>query len=548
MRPVRARLQRIVFVSLIAVLAAHSRPVAASTPHLKSSMGQGKAQLKPIVALQSIRARDAGAAAEIFFENIGLSGAETGADDLEVTLRFDGPLDGAQTEKLAVSLPRWIAYATPGYDSLLIRTKKKAAFAVTREGTGVVVRIAWAADPGSAARENMQRLRYLTMTGETAKARALISDLRRLSPDPARLDRAEAELRIAERDLRGGLALYDQLASANPDDIGLRRSVAELRSQLSDVIEANLSRQSVEDGDTQTRAMLRGRAEVGPNSALRAEIETVTLSDDTVLRSDGAIIAFDETKARLRASYDVESNRGVIWSSVLHGAAHGVGLGGEIVWRGANREFALRSAYQEPFFGFVESIANDGSRSYVEASLQLRGSRAWSAGATIGYNIYDLNGVDEAATSAALDVFARYETPELEGATLVFAYALDAEYVGSVALRTDAFDVAFTPLPISDREVHSLGLGLNAGWDNGLTLDAMAGYSYDRYAEGGFFARASIDYALNDAWRAYMNASYAEVNARGTGGGAVTSGSLGLTYRFGAPGAAFGVAKQGNGS
>jgi hypothetical protein len=75
----------------------------------------------------------------------------------------------------------------------------------------------------------------------------------------------------------------------------------------------------------------------------------------------------------------------------------------------------------------------------------------------------------------------------------------------------------------------------------------MAGYAYDRYAEGGAFARASLTYDVTDHWRAFANAAYTQVNARGTGGGAVTAGALGLTYLFGGPGQVLKSASQGYG-
>ena len=532
----------------LACAATMARPVWATTPELRSSAPNGQSKLIKVPAAQSITARDIGAAAEVSFVNIGTTGAETGADGLETTLRFDGPLDGQAAEKIASLLPRWIAYATPGYDSLLIRTRRKAAFGVTRNDEGFVLRISWAADPGDVARDNLQRLRLLTMTGETTRARAILNDLRRLKTDANTLDRAEAELLVAERDRRAALRKYEELESANPGDLGLRRSASSLRRDLSDYVETEVLRQSVEDGDVQTRVALRGRADIGPASSMSAEISTVHLDDDIALRSDGTIIAYDGAKTKLRASYDVDSGGGVAWSAILYAGAPGMGAGGEIGWRRASHELVLRASYNEPFFSFVESIVNDGVRHQVEASLLLRGARHWSAGATAAYNRYDLNNVDSAATTLAIDGFARYETPLDDRVTLIFSYALDAEYVGSVAVRTDALSAAFQPLPLSDREVHSLGVGLYAEWERGFSADAIVGYSYDRYAEGGAFARANLNYDVSDRWRAFANASYAQVNSRGTGGGAVTAGGVGLTYRFGGPGAVFRDANAGAGS
>jgi hypothetical protein len=80
-----------------------------------------------------------------------------------------------------------------------------------------------------------------------------------------------------------------------------------------------------------------------------------------------------------------------------------------------------------------------------------------------------------------------------------------------------------------------------------VTLNAAAGYSFDRFADGGLFVRAEMDYDITPAWVISASAAYAEINSRGTGGGAVTSAGVALRYRTSAPGTFGDTLKSGSG-
>jgi hypothetical protein len=501
--------------------------------------------LVPVKAPQSATVRATGAAATIAFANVGLVRAEPSADELEVTLRFDGAFDAKLADQIAAALPGWIAFATPGYDSLLIRTAKKAAFSVQASATGFDLRIAWAADPDAVIRHNAQTLRTLTAKGETVRARAMLSEMRRTAAPRSQMDRAEAELLIAERDPRAALRLYERISAAEPEDTGLRRQIVSLRHDLSDWIEAGVTHQSVKDGDDQTRYALRGRMGLTANSSAEIEFETVALTDDAVQRTDGTIGPADVSPVRLRAGLETDEGAGFLWGATLHLGDAGLGAGASAEWRGARQDLVLRAAYREPYFGLVESIADAGVRDSVEAIWRLRRGQFWRAELGLRYARYGLDGVDDAATAFGVQAGAAYDVPLGEDAFLTFAYGLDAEYVDSVAVLTDAFGATFMPLALIDREVHSLSLGVTTALTDALTAEALAGYAYDRYAEGGLFARAELAYDVSPAWAVAATASYAEVNARGTGGGAVTAAGLALRYRTGGPGSLWRPSKEG---
>jgi hypothetical protein len=520
----------------------------AETPRLKPSLATAGKELIPVKAPQTARTRATGAAATITFSNIGLDRAEPSNDDLEVILRFDGPFDPKLADQITNALPEWIAFATPGYDSLLIRTKKKAAFSVDASPAGFDLRFAWAADPDAALRHNAQTLRTLTASGETHRARAMLQDMRRTSAPPAQLDRAEAELQLAERNPRRALQIYEHLASQEPDDAGLRKSIDALEYDLSDWVEAGLLHQSVKDGDTQTRYGLRGLAAISSHSSAEIEIETVALSDDAVLRTDGSIGPVDANPVRLRAALETDEGSGFLWTAAIHVGEPGLGVAAAAEWRGARQDVTLRASYNEPFFGFVEAIAGAGARDAIEATWRLRGAQHWRTELGARYVRYGLDGVEDAATALGVQAFAAYDIPVTDETIVTLGYGLDAEYVDSIAIVTDAFGTLFAPLPLLDREVHSLSAGIVAPVTAHVAFNAVAGYAYDRYAEGGIFARAGFDIDLTPAWALAAAASYAEINSRGTGGGAVSSAGLTLRYRTGGPGTMFGKAKRGGGA
>jgi hypothetical protein len=216
-------------------------------------------------------------------------------------------------------------------------------------------------------------------------------------------------------------------------------------------------------------------------------------------------------------------------------------------WRGARQDFALRASYNEPYFGFVEAIASAGTRDTAEAAWRIRGAQHWRSELSARYARYSLDGIDGAATAFGVQASTIYDIPVTDETIVTLGYGLDAEYADKLASIADAFGALFAPLPLLDREVHSISAGIAAQLTPEVAFNTVAGYSYDRYAEGGVFARAELDIDITPVWELAAAASYAEVNSRGTGGGAVSSAGLTLRYRTGGPGTMFGKSKRGGG-
>jgi hypothetical protein len=516
----------LVLLSAIAGLSGWSGTSAAAV--LKGSLD---APANPAPSPQRVSAAATQAAAQIAFEGVKLLVAEPGGDEREVTLRFAQPLDARAVETLPQALPDWIEFATPGYDSLLIRTRKKAAYSVEQTPGGFVLRLAWTADAEELRGRNVQQLRYLTAAGETERARAVLADLRKARYDAKILDRAEADLLIVERDPRAAMAVYDRLAAAEPGDENVLAARAALRRTLGPEVGAALQIQQIEDGDRQTIATLRGRTGITPRTTLTAELRLNDLSDGAVLRPDGAIVAVSAIRQRLEAGVEVDEGGGQVWTPLLFASGAGPGVGLRYELRGPHGETILRAAINEPYWGAVEAVAFDGARDSVEAALRWRSRGPWYADLGLRLSRYRLDADANVAQTAALEAGVRYEHKPGGGLTYIFSYALDAEYVLDLETRTTGLGALYNPLPLADREVHMLTAGLFADLSEAFAIEGAAGYAYDRFGEGGIFARAGLIYQPDPLWRMSANASYAEVTSRGSGsgGGALVAAGVEVT-------------------
>jgi hypothetical protein len=486
---------------------------------------------------QSLTVDSSPGAVKISFTNVQLLRAEPGPSNLEVVLRFSGPIDAKIAEGLDKALPDWIEYATPGYDSLLIRTKKKAAFGAESAANGFVLRISWAAgepDP----RYMLLKSRYLMESGDTIEARKVLRGLKRddaIAPD---LEKAEGDIAFAERDPRAAIRRYERAIALRPTDDGLREAKDNVVREITDRATGEVRTQSVKGGDTQTVTQLGLRASFSESDRIETQLHLVYLKDDVVQRSTGAISAFEGSRLRLNATYFSDLGGGDEWGATLFAAQATIGVGAEYAWRSAAQQLEFKLAYRESYWDFVEGIADRGTRDSAQASWSGNARKAWFANVALRLNRFGIDGRDDVGRSVSAQVGLEYRTKLSKAGMLTLRYGIDAEYVGDVALWSDGLGGFFSPLPLTDREIHSVALGLFYRADDSITLEGAGGYAHDRFGGGGFFGRAALGYEVTDALHFAANASYSQVSSRGIAdaGGAVSSASLSLTYAFPAPG------------
>jgi len=154
--------------------------------------------------------------------------------------------------------------------------------------------------------------------------------------------------------------------------------------------------------------------------------------------------------------------------------------------------------YRRPFWEFIESIVDAGTRDRLEASREQRLTsklNGWIIGAL---NRYRLDGGDHVASSGSLNAGLDYVLAKKP--LLGLQYGFDGEYRSTIETRRDPSGIPYFPIPLYSREVHSLNLHLGADIGRRLHAEGFGGYSKDRLGGSGPLFGANAFYHLSQAF------------------------------------------------
>jgi hypothetical protein len=90
---------------------------------------------------QSVAVQEQGGTLQATFSGLTLISSDVSADGSEVTLKFKEPVADQIAKELQARAPNWVAYASSGFDTLLIHTKGTATFAAAPSGKGAQLTI-----------------------------------------------------------------------------------------------------------------------------------------------------------------------------------------------------------------------------------------------------------------------------------------------------------------------------------------------------------------------------------------------------------------------
>ena len=464
---------------------------------------------------------------------------EHAQDGRELTLRFSRPIGTARVETIAERLEGWVENVQYGYDSMLLVLAPGVTVDVNPNRTGV--RLSFETEPHAlstppeesrAADRRLAYLRAVTLLedGEVAEARRHIDAM--LAAEPKDRDAVELLAQVAERQgrWREAVALYDRSLGLSPDGETATDARRRLLREYGDHARLDVDYVRVERADTQRVARLTGKQEVGWDTAFRYVVENRRLDVDQARRADGRLAPFhgQRTRGELSLLHDWESMDQSRASLFVAPGTLGAGIGHDL--RGGDGRTRLSLAWREPTYTFVEGIIGAGRRDRLWAAREQRLSERWFATLGGGLNRYGLGAQGDLARSAGVEGSLRY-TFVTQRPVASVAYVLDGEYVGRRVTRTDAAGVAFVPLPVVTREVHSLQLAVEDNYAGGFRYAAQAGWSFDRFNRGGPFAAALLGYEVVDGLEAGVRASHTVSTARGTGSAANTVGGY-LLWRY----------------
>ena len=178
----------------------------------------------------------------------------------------------------------------------------------------------------------------------------------------------------------------------------------------------------------------------------------------------------------------------------------------------------------EPYWLYSTGIVNEATSDYVGASISAARGRFGARAATrlSNYGVADDNSVAR-STRVSLGVDAAVSGGKNP---LRLSYVLDGEYFDSVQVRTRAGGSRYSPMPFTDREVHSLGAYKSFGDAARTFVTLGAGYRDDRYGANGPFASVTAEGAIAHKVRIGVRMEYSEPSIRGLGDESYSFGEI----------------------
>jgi hypothetical protein len=253
------------------------------------------------------------------------------------------------------------------------------------------------------------------------------------------------------------------------------------------------------DPQNQDARILRSSVLADDGSRIRIDGETKAIAGDRIERV-GRLSAHVLLPGYLRIGAAVEHNhmtfgekrverqRGEIYlqQNFENGSEWRASAFGTHAWPGGGFGYGrtdstgklhIQADYRRPFWEFLESVLDNGTRDRAEIHREQRLGRGFSARGTVAYNRYGLSKRDNVARSIGYDggiASAMFRSNPY----LAFEYSFDIE--SRSYLRENA-------IPLTSREVHAGSLTGQVRVSRTLIGETFAGYSTDRLGGEGTF-------------------------------------------------------------
>lgn len=144
---------------------------------------------------------------------------------------------------------------------------------------------------------------------------------------------------------------------------------------------------------------------------------------------------------------------------------------------------ALEFSYRQPYWEFMETLVNGGTRHRIETRRETRHGTRLNSRFTAGWSRYDLPSFRGAARSVTVEAAVNYRLTRRRD--IVAEYSLDAEHALSANQQR---------LPLRAREVHAGALLAGAPLTPRLRVEGSAGVAYDRLGSKSPFGSIGLAY------------------------------------------------------
>ena len=394
----------------------------------------------------------------------------------ELLLQFDRPFEAPQIEYLRQQAPDWIEGVSAGFDTVLLRASRGVEFTVSGGGNEVIVTLTPAPETGSPpsvedtatqVRLELLQAQLLAESGREGKALEALRALAEKYPAHTQVLASLAQIENRVGRWRRAENLYRHALQSEARNEDIQEARASLWRERAPQVQIDVNRKMVQSRHSEQLTRLSGHAILDPFLRVGLVYEQDFFDVNNLLRPNGKIgsLAGVRQRGEVYIQQDFE-NGSELRGSLLAGDST-VGLGFQYAVPDTRGQTRVRLDYRRPYWEFIEGVVDGGVRDRLEVRRQHRLWPRLVGGAAVALNRYGMDADNDVAKSVGLEGNLSYT---LVSSKPLFAveYWLDREARRSVAIRTDARGVAFSPLPLVSREVHAFqtlaGTGGRSQW------------------------------------------------------------------------------------
>lgn len=405
-----------------------------------------------------------------------------------------------------------IAYASEGYDTLLLSAKPGSKFDVSAQNGELAIRTVPGFNDLEVKSTAQTMLRYELLKArvelETGQVHAAADRLNTLVPDYQ--DDAQLLGFAANAENYGGnwpraQALLSRARVLSPENEDIAQLDDNIRRQYAPG--AKLDFEWIKRGnDDEYITSIDGYGYANQNALVGIIVQNNRVIAKNERLADGRVGNFDGNRQRgeVYGYYSWEENyvRGALF-------ANNDTLGGGLIWHFLNPlgESAITGEYHRPYWDYTASVLDDTTRDFIGFDHTIKPLPEFSITAGPGFARYNTDPTDNVFSAVTFNLAAVYRLMEAQP-FLALTYGIDAEYENS---HKKGFDSQgnYTPLaPMRSRELHFLALATSYDFSERTYGDLIVGYGYDRLGGHGPSIEGSLTHELTESVDAQIRASY----------------------------------------
>lgn len=416
----------------------------------------------------------------------------------EIILKFERPINAVEIGRITRGKFGWIAGVSTGFDTVLLLAGRDVSYTVSSDGNMVIVKLLMVEE--GAKKENdasgklrlaLLKSRLLLETGREYEARRFLKELVMKFPQNSSVLVACANIERNFGRFYDAYRFYGRALKAAPENEDAKRGFARLKCEIAPRIRLSADLKKIKG--RQREFILGVRATLFVDEDVVAGVEHFRNWLDA-----GSVFTLDGTKreysgVRYKSAFYIkkffDNGSSVAWSLFPNEKDAGFGLTYEL--RDRRGKTTFNAEIDRANWEYVEGIVNGAVRDMLQIGRQQR-FRRWFFTASTAVERFGV--ADERIIAGAYSAAgtARYlfssAWPQVS-----LGYGLDARYAHSVRKRTGAFG-SFMPLPVEDKEIHSVDIGYINLLQKTLRFEAYSGYAWDRFGSHGPLAGLLLAY------------------------------------------------------